>query len=462
MQYKSISLSSFNKDDKMYSLLKYENHMKKFLKEIQQINPFLASTIEKCSLNDEDSKLQGYLIVDDEINKCLGGIYIDALVDDNTLNVVLLIKSEEFRKEEFGKEIHLFIHQLIQSLKIYFWDKEQIEIHLLNALRLYYPVGNSNTYFIKNEYNTLVPTLMSEIEITRSILEKSQQVWLEVHDLGTIDEDIDAELIEKYKKQEVSLHEMFYKTQKLEFHINPIKGFQELVTLSLDGNISFNYNQDYSLNYNLNNSNFKVSLDNFRAEPCKLTDTKDYTLFEKGNLSIITDKQTEKKTIEYLSSKYFNPSEKAEIVLDEKGNVEKCYIDIRIHRSHYKVSGTYMFRFDKHFYGNRLSLLYVDKHGTKWDKSYHLKGLENGIDIASIDKIIFELYKYIAELIPRRNKSLVIMDGFNIEGAINQETKAIEEINNIDKSEIPVAILQDQLDNFRTNKHQKTLKMNLD
>ena len=131
MKYKSISLNGTDKYQ--YSLVKYEEKYNNIIKQLKTINADLLNSVLQCPIiYSEDSEHQAYMIVKgDDIG--VGATYIGTSCDEKDLEVTLQLDESEFASET---EMYMLVNQLVDSLGLYCYERENIYINLINKIDL--------------------------------------------------------------------------------------------------------------------------------------------------------------------------------------------------------------------------------------------------------------------------------------------------------------------------------------
>lgn len=184
MKYRSITLNGNKKYT--YSLVKYTDKYKIHLEEFRKVNSELADNVEQCpKIYSEQSDHQCYMIIRDECH-CVGAIYIGTSTDEKNLEIKVHFDEKYF---ETYNDIVALIEQLVDSLSLYFYDKQNIEIELINNIDLsqfnrfrfkknVYD-AKITTYTCSNEKNNiLIPSIINEMCETEKNLISWGQFWM--------------------------------------------------------------------------------------------------------------------------------------------------------------------------------------------------------------------------------------------------------------------------------------------
>ena len=216
MKYRSITLNG-NKNHQ-YKLVKYNDENSIKLLKLNNPDKELVDCVKEWpKVYSELSEHQSYMIYDHK--KCVGLICITTSTNERNLELKVWFDDKYF---ESNNEILNVIYQLIDSLGLYFYDKENIEIELVNDIDLSKIDSfkfkkniydeNLTTYMCSNKiYNVMIPALIDEIIETEKNLIDWKQYWNQSFDMCSYqdyDYDIDYPLFEEYEQGIVSLEEM--------------------------------------------------------------------------------------------------------------------------------------------------------------------------------------------------------------------------------------------------------------
>ena len=374
MKYRSITLNG--NSESQYSLIKYNDEYKYHLEELRKMNNELVDYVENCpKIYSENSEEQSYMIMRDN-RDCVGAIYISTSTDEKNLEIKV-----HFIEKYFVSAEHIVknIEKLVESLGLYFYDKENIEIQLVNNIDLSkfnkYKFKkkiydeNLTTYIFSNEVNNkLIPSLINEINGTEKNLIEWKQYWMQQinlfnhRDLSWV---IDEPLLEEYDKGTISLEEIFYKADSIYWYNIKSKKAIRSIGFNRDGHIYLNkrfFDGMYSINYYIQNDGFVFHIENQTNHNYLVLDENDYyTQIKTNNIRIHTSKETKKKTINYASPVINKSSISIELMLDENSQIERCHIDFRTHKSRNKINGLYALRIEPRF--NKLTLNYIGRNG---------------------------------------------------------------------------------------------------
>lgn len=469
MKYRSITLNG--NIEFQYSLIKYNDKYKYHLEELRKMNNELVDYVENCpKIYSENSEEQSYMIMRDN-RDCVGAIYISTSTDEKKLEIKV-----HFNEKYFVSSEHIVknIEKLVESLGLYFYDKENIEIQLVNNIDLSkfnkYKFKkkvydeNLTTYIFSNEGNhKLIPALINEINETEKNLIDWKQFWMQRINLRNRDDlswKIDEPLLEEYKKGTIPLQEIFYKADSIYWYGIESNKSTRNITFNRNGQIYLGKESKdddgihYSIDYYVLNDGFVFHTENNANNNYFVLDENPYyTQIKTNNIKIHTSKETKRKTINYVSPMVNNCSISIELVLDENDTIEKCHIDFRTHKGNGKINGLYALRIEPRF--NKLTLNYISRNG------YKGPSLEDFLQIKSLIKIkpgklTFELIneiikesiiviKQMAALTQRQTINLE--SDYNVAYLLDVEKQIIDFIKQT-KGEIPLPHLQENIEKF--------------
>ena len=442
MKYKSISLNGT--DNYQYSLVKYEDKYKDILGSMKEIDVNLIDSVIACPrIYSVDSDHQAYMLVkDDDIG--VGATYIGTSTDEKDLEVTLQLDEDKFDDEV---DMYKLINQLVDSLGLYCYERENIYICLKNKINLskynslkykeVYLLPNISTYICSNnKYNTLIPLLLKEIKSCEDTLISWKQTWWQEIQHRTLD---DFHLL--YDNDDIEKSdEMFNKASSFSL-VDYIR--DRNVTFDIDGHVIFSKNikendSTCEFTYNVRKDGFKLKTFDFLLE-----DNHSYTKIITPNEEIKKSKEKGTKKITYKSGIVDKSSIYAEVKLDDNDDIDKCYIDFRTHRNNGKINGMYLIRInnrDKNFsfsYRTRKDDIckYIDNIYYD-DERFSMGTLKNRIEF--FRDAINSCY---------RNGRGAISSDINISDLVNIEKDVVNFMKKI-KSEIPLPYLQEQIDKF--------------
>ena len=442
MKYKSISLNGT--DNYQYSLVKYEDKYKDILGSMKEIDVNLIDSVIACPrIYSVDSDHQAYMLVkDDDIG--VGATYIGTSTDEKDLEVTLQLDEDKFDDEV---DMYKLINQLVDSLGLYCYERENIYICLKNKINLskynslkykeVYLLPNISTYICSNnKYNTLIPLLLKEIKSCEDTLVSWKQTWWQEIQHRTLD---DFHLL--YDNDDIEKSdEMFNKASSFSL-VDYIR--DRNVTFDIDGHVIFSKNikendSTCEFTYNVRKDGFKLKTFDFLLE-----DNHSYTKIITPNEEIKKSKEKGTKKITYKSGIVDKSSIYAEVKLDDNDDIDKCYIDFRTHRNNGKINGMYLIRInnrDKNFSfsyrtGKSDICKYIDNIYYD-DERFSMGTLKNRIEF--FRDAINSCY---------RNGRGAISSDINISDLVNIEKDVVNFMKKI-KSEIPLPYLQEQIDKF--------------
>ena len=467
MKYRSITLNG--NSDSQYSLIKYNDEYKYHLEELRKLNNELADYVENCpKIYSENSEEQSYMIMCDN-RDCVGAIYIGTSTDEKNLEIKVHFNEKYFESTE---HIVKNIEKLVESLGLYFYDKENIEIQLVNNIDLSkfnkYKFKkkvydeNLTTYIFSNEGNNkLIKALIDEINGTEKNLIEWKQYWMQQinlfnhRDLSWV---IDEPLLEEYDKGTISLEEIFYKADSIYWYNIKSKKAIRSIGFNRDGHIYLNkrfFDGMYSINYYIQNDGFVFHIENQTNHNYLVLDENNcYTQIKTNNITIHTSKETKKKTINYVSPVINKSSISIELMLDENSQIERCNIDFRTHKSRNKINGLYALRINPGYY-NDFSLNYISRNGYRGPSLEDLLEIKSLIKIKPgkltfelINEIIKESIIVIKQMAGLTQRQIINLEGpYNISYLMDIEKQIIDFVKQT-KGEIPLPHLQENIDKF--------------
>ncbi len=485
MKYRSISLNG----DDHYSLVKYNddnfiNFKTNYEAELEKIDKELANKVREWPENyNEARKNQSYMITQGV--ECIGAISIEITNDGKDLEVEVQLNEEHFSSEQ--KMIEL-IDQLIESLKIFFFDKENIKINLINdidLLRLNYQYirnRNSkrlNTYICSNkENNKIIPEMIIEMYLTEKCLTEWGQSWVQRIGNNKLYSVVDAKFIDEINKGTVTLPELFSKVETILW--NDIKSTRSSrnIIFSRDGNIDFSKTSNdfhnginYEFSYNILSEGFNLKHykngRNNRNTALEIVENQQFTNIKTKQLNELQLKANNRKSINYTSPVVDNSSIAIELWKNDQNEIENCYVDFRTHKNNGKINGMYILRLIPHF--KEFSIRFISRKGNReYDFGDEIIEKEEELFCSIVNgnltiELIDELIRKVIPIINRKakgNKRQSISDeNANIAMClVDAEREAISFIKQI-KGEIPLPHLQDNLEKF-IMEHDKSKKDN--
>ena len=484
MKYRSISLNgSYNY---YFNLVKYNNYYKKSLEKLKQMNKKLAEAVEQYpDIYNENSRNQSYMIYKDKYT-CVGAIIINPSKDGRNLQIELQLIEEKFSPKQ---EIIEFMEQLVESLKLYFYDKENLVINFNNNIDLSKANDkfkkldeDSNIYIISNKNNyILIPKLVNEINTTEKELTNWGLYWRQYLKDKDLLYHFDEELINEIYNENISLEELFMKVETIIWEEIKSKKATRNITFSRNGDIFFTkltnrfdnqINYEFFYNVMSNNFNLKIS-DNkrFINNTLEIDENSNYTRIKTKYLNIIDSKDNNHKTIDYTSPIIDNSSISVVIRINEQNEIEYCYIDFRTHKNDGRIKGLYALRISSQRYFDNFSLRFINRKGYKDkdfkedifknDEKVFTSIIDENITIELIDELIRKIIPIVNNHANINNKQTISLKHENaISNMINEKVQAINYVKNI-KGEIPLPKLQSNLEKFisENGKNKESNKM---
>ena len=472
MKYRNISLNG-NKTWN-YGLVKYNEDYKNYLEELRKMNKELADSVEKCpEIYSELSEHQSYMIFRGSY-RCVGAINIETSTDERNLEIELQLNDKQFDSQE---EIVEVIEQLVESLKLYFYDKENIEINLINNIdlskinsykyqkRVY--DENLTTYTCSNKKNNiLIPKLIEEIKATeKNLIDWGQSWWQSIgeHELFY---DFDIDLMKEIDNGTITLEELFNKVKELGWSgISSSKSVRN-ISFQRNGEIVFSKDSpdyekgiNYTFKYNVLSDRFSLkSHIGLTGEELDIDEDKYFTNIKTDKLNILNVKETGKKRINYISPNENNSSIAIELWENEKNDIERCYVDFRTHKNNGKINGVYALRIASERTYNKFSIRFLSRKGDRYrDFSKDISENEQELFSTIIDgKLTVELIdELITKVIPVINKkaniykkqSILLSNESLVSNIVDNEKQTIDFVKQI-KGEIPLPHLQENLEKF--------------
>ena len=221
-----------------YTLVKYDDSYK--------------NTLVSLGINNEDfdslNCQQIFMVVRTiygNIKTIVGSIYIFPSIDENKIRVHVQLKDDCF---ESKKEMIDAIDKIVDSLKILFYNKKYLELHLSNNIDLSvfnsikYDKGRNNTYVCKNGLNNiLISALVDEMCEAETILTNWGESWVQKVGNGDIRSDSTSNDITSSDvyDNEASLPELFSKFDTISWlDIDSLKASRSII-FSRNGNVEF-------------------------------------------------------------------------------------------------------------------------------------------------------------------------------------------------------------------------------
>ena len=440
MKYKSISLNGTDKYQ--YSLVKYEEKYNDIIKQLKTINVDLLNSVLQCpKIYSEESEHQAYMIVKgDDIG--VGATYIGTSCDEKDLEVTLQLDESEFSNET---EMYMLVNQLVDSLGLYCYERENIYINLINKIDLSkynalkykreYHYMSMDTYCCNNKmYNEIIPLILKEIKSCENTLVSWKQTWwqkLQHTSLDNLHYLFDDEYL---VDRDIPMDEMFNKVDTVIWsNINSSTSERE-ITFNVDGYVSFSKRSknpngnSYKFSYNVLREGFKLKSGEF-----SFFNSKNDVEVRNSNLEISKDKEEDKVSIKYISPVVNNCSLFVQALIRDN-LVEKCYVDYRVHKTNGKIKRMYLLR-------EKAGDYVVNYRTKKGDVSKIYAGsIFDGKNIESVDSLMNKTIDAVSYIDENAFSYTTISDLIN-------SVDIIDMLKNI-KGEIPLPYLQEQIENF--------------
>lgn len=440
---------------------------------------------------------------------------IDVFKEEKDSKIYALIANKQFKKEIIGiitisesinplnlrtkillgysksgsKTIEL-LNQIIDKLKLVYYDKNAIELELLNDINLknYFPHNytitreeNKAIYTYSNNLNNkTLPALEYEINSTKEKLNSEGNNILDIPIIDNTNPAFDDIIAEKLVNGTLTITDLFSKYKEIQLLAgNPTKPIS-YIDFERDGTISYisknlhsNVLATYQIKSNVNNNGLVLNAGNDITKETN-NKLKDLHISKTANDFRIETKeikieQFNKKLrrIIYTSPIFNKNSLLIQLYIDKDDIIRKCYIDFRIHGKNNKIKGNYNLRIRSQADINEFSINYYGRKGIKKDIEFsHVvkRNHQELYDSITNNDITMEL---IDELIPK------IIETINNRANISKlpqfsqvENSVISIINDIHKQillyieqikdEIPVPHLSNILEDFiRTQEKKK-------
>lgn len=472
MKYRNISLAY----DSQYSLVKYTDEYKKYLDEILEMDKYLAqSVINGPKSFSIDSTSQSYMIFAG-VQNLVGLIQINTSADEKNLEIELELDTQRFHSQEHILDV---IEQIVESLKLYFYDKKYIEIKILNDIDLsqykYYKYSKRiydeklTTYICSNEINNiLIPRLINEISLTEKNLTNWGESWYQSIDWDELNY-FDKELVKSIEDGSATLEELVIKVKSMAWTGITSKRGNRSIEFSRDGSVQFSKISNnvsngikYNFSYNLLNNGFNLKYNRgFRKNNLEIEEGQFLTHINMKPLNITYSKDNKRKKIEYVSDVVSNSSIKLELWLNDDMEIENCYVDFRTHKNNGKIKGIYTLRLNTKSLYDKFSIRFISRKGDRYsnfigeletqDKELFASLMEGKLTLELIDDIIKKLIPIINKKASRNNSQCISSNNeVIISNFIEMENKVINLLKEI-KGEIPLPHLQESLELFIIN-----------
>lgn len=469
MKYGNISLNN-NKYGYAYGLLKYEYGYDYMLNRCE-LSTKMKNDIKLYSeIMDDNNNQQAYMISNG--CKCIGGIVIDGRNNDSIKMLIEL--DDSFSNSE--KRSAKLLENVIESLKIFFYDKKKIEVKIINKKLTsifnsinssdIYRGNDSEVYVFDNDYYELIPALINEIKGTEQNFIDWKQNWHQdiidkKYGVSLFDDFFDKNMIEKLNNGTLSIDEAFYKANKIELNDIISKKNERSIEFYRNGNIEFRKRsrkrnkagKTYCYNYNVCCSGFVFKT----TSGIIIQENGLWTMIKACNTNIKYLKEEKEILYTYISPNIDNSSMKIEIRTDINNNIKKCYVDFRTHKNGRRnVNGTYALRINKEC--NYYRLNFLSRRGNKeWSIFDSLKELYSNLYSQIIsDELTPELLDILIKILTIvvnkdadkkvRKKfdypsESIVSNMFNLPGYVVNYLKEL-------KGEIPLPHLKDIVEQF--------------
>ena len=392
----------------------------------------------------ENSEYQAYMIVRNE-DTGVGIAFIDIRYEKS---LVVTVQLDRFKFDD-EDEMCILISQLVDSLGLYCYNKENISIKLTNNIYLskYNYIGRSfgeSEYSCDNKkYNSLIPLLLEEIKGCEDILVSWKQTWWQevqnrpLCDLHYLfDDDF---LIDR----DIPLYEIFNKAESINWSsINSDTAKRE-GTFNVNGDVKFSRRPkkkgvSYEFEYNVVEDGFV-----FKNSDVSISDNSFETKIETRNGEVIKSKKKGTKKITYKSDVINKSSIYAEVRLDNNDDIDKCYIDFRTHRNNGKINGMYLIRINNR--DKKFSFSYRTRKGNicKYDDNIYYD--DERLSMGTLKNRI-EFFRDAINSCYRNGRGAISSD-IDISDLVYIEKNVVNFMKQI-KSEIPLPYLQEQIDRF--------------
>ena len=362
-----------------YTLVKYDDSYK--------------NTLVSLGINNEDfdslNCQQIFMVVRTiygNIKTIVGSIYIFPSIDENKIRVHVQLKDDCF---ESKKEMIDAIDKIVDSLKILFYNKKYLELHLSNNIDLSvfnsikYDKGRNNTYVCKNGLNNiLISALVDEMCEAETILTNWGESWVQKVGNGDIRSDSTSYDITSSDNGNV------------EFFKEP-KGFKK-------SNSGINYRIAYNVLYR----GFELeTFKDFCNHKLQVGNSSHFNEISCNGLNIIYENGNKRKKI--IGPIIDGSSIFIELCFNENGDIDSCLIEFRTHKSNGKINGKYLLRLKPYSQLNKFSINFIRRSGYKSanlsklieqnDIELYTSIMEGNITLELIDELIKKVIPLINE-----------------------------------------------------------------
>ena len=465
MKYRNITLNG-NKN-KVFSLVKYTDEYESIIN--VKNNDLKNKIISYPKLKKPNNDSQSYMIVM-QPNVVVGYIVITSLLSKEA-KVKIEIDEKKLTKEEINE----LMTNLLSSLKLLLYDKDSIELDVLNNIDLdiykekHIGKISSNDVVSKVFNNKKTSRLMSKIskeirDIDSSLTELNKS-WTEDLELCE-SKDLtmfDKELLDSYKDGSATIQEKFFKADIIYWTGIFSKKFERCYTFFRDGKVILtkeakrpvNQDSDYKITYDVMGKGFDLE-----TREVSIIDNEKESYLENDYIDITKSKEDGMKYINYETPIIDGTSAHVELTIDSNDEIKKCYVDFRTHKSNGKINGMYLLRINNK---DRICTLnFMSRDGNKnernilGDEAYAFYG---DITIDEIDDLINTCVNLINAYALRNKKQTVNLTNKRlITTYAYEEAKIIKYIDEI-KGEIPYSSLSSYFFSFVEDYYRKPEKV---
>lgn len=487
MRYRSISLNG-NRIDK-YSLVKYTDKYKTYLEELRKMNEILADAVENGpKLYSELSEHQSYMIFRG-VDECVGAINIGTSTDEKDLEIEIQFDEKHLAVLE---EMYKVVEQIVESLKLYFFYKRNIKVKLNNGLdlakvngakyqkRVY--DGNLTTYICTNERNNvLFPRLFDEIIEARKRLTDmgvSFFIHYKIADERDILYPLDQELVKAISDDSIPLAETFYKVENVILPSFSIYA-SRFIRFLRNGQVEFSKisRRDDWVNYFFD---YSVLSEGFSFDSLSSSGEKDFNIDENscftnikfGSFNLMKSKENNRTKVTYVTPIKDRSSIAIELWINEKNEIERCYIDFRTYKGNDKIRGFYALRLVPKY--NMFSLRYISSNGISssdflqvlahYDEELYSTIQNENLTMEIIEQLIKKIIFIINLKVDKSNshggnkKYVALPDSPVIPNYEDVERKILDFLKQIE-GEIPLPSLQCNLHSFIEANSEKSKRL---
>lgn len=370
MSYENDDLS---RRKNKYTLVKYDDSYK--------------NTLVSLGINNEDfdslNCQQIFMVVRTiygNIKTIVGSIYIIPSTDESKIRIYVQLKDGCF---ESKKEMIDAIDKIVDSLKILFYNKKYLELHLSNNIDLFvfnsikYDKRRNNTYVCENGLNNiLISALVDEMCEAETILTNWGESWVQKVGNGDIRSDstsYDITSSDVYDN-EASLPELFSKFDTISWlDIDSLKASRSII-FSRNGNVEFfkepkgfkksNSGINYRIAYNVLYRGFELeTFKDFCNHKLQVGNSSYFNEISCNGLNIIYENGNKRKKI--IGPIIDGSSIFIELCFNENGDIDSCLIEFRTHKSNGKINGKYLLRLKPYSQLNKFSINFIRRSGYK-------------------------------------------------------------------------------------------------